>query len=412
MVNILLGETDSMIKSYHHDELESFGVGSEKNAQFWNMVFRRALIANYIEKDIEQYGVIKLTEKGHEFLKEPKDFMLMEDHNFEESEEKLQEKGGVSALDNTLFAILKDLRKKIAKKNNLPPYVIFQDPSLEDMCTNYPITLEELANIQGVGTGKAQKYGQEFVEVIKQYVEDNEIERAQDMVVKTVANKSKFKVYIIQNIDRQIDLEDIEDKISDLAGIRIICQFVEDIDKVVEIIRARKDMEIKQERDYIREMKSSGYRSYHIILYYTVDTLNGPKRLQMEVQIRTMAMNFWATVEHSLQYKYKRNIPEHIKERLLSAADAIITLDNEMSTVRSEIMDAQISFRIQANIVADILNNIQNLYRVANKREILKIQDEFYRIYAMNDIDQLERFDRQLDMIAEGYRAQSLPTEE
>ena len=209
MVNILLGETDSMIKSYHHDELESFGVGSEKNAQFWSMVFRRALIANYIEKDIEQYGVIKLTEKGHEFLKEPKDFMLMEDHNFEESEEKLQEKGGVSALDNTLFAILKDLRKKIAKKNNLPPYVIFQDPSLEDMCTNYPITLEELANIQGVGSGKAQKYGQEFVEVIKQYVEDNEIERAQDLVVKTVANKSKFKVYIIQNIDRQIDLEDI-----------------------------------------------------------------------------------------------------------------------------------------------------------------------------------------------------------
>ena len=209
MVNILLGETDSMIKSYHHDELESFGVCSEKNEQFWNMVFRRALIANYIEKDIEQYGVIKLTEKGHEFLKEPKDFMLMEDHNFEESEEKLQEKGGVSALDNTLFAILKDLRKKIAKKNNLPPFVIFQVPSVEDMCTNYPITLEELANIQGVGSGKAQKYGQEFVEVIKQYVEDNEIERAQDLVVKTVANKSKFKVYIIQNIDRQIDLEDI-----------------------------------------------------------------------------------------------------------------------------------------------------------------------------------------------------------
>ena len=209
LVKVLIGETDSMIKSYHHDELESFGIGSDKSSQFWNMVFRRALISNYIEKDIEQYGVIKLSKDGHEFLKEPKDFMLMEDHNFEESEEKLQEKGGVSALDNTLFAILKDLRKKIAKKNNLPPYVIFQDPSLEDMCTNYPITLEELANIQGVGTGKAQKYGQEFVEVIKQYVEDNEIERAQDLVVKTVANKSKFKVYIIQNIDRQIDLEDI-----------------------------------------------------------------------------------------------------------------------------------------------------------------------------------------------------------
>ena len=209
LVKVLIGETDSMIKSYHHDELESFGIGSDKSSQFWNMVFRRALISNYIEKDIEQYGVIKLSKEGHEFLKEPKDFMLMEDHNFEESEEKLQEKGGVSALDNTLFAILKDLRKKIAKKNNLPPYVIFQDPSLEDMCTNYPITLEELANIQGVGSGKAQKYGQEFVEVIKQYVEDNEIERAQDLVVKTVANKSKFKVYIIQNIDRKIDLEDI-----------------------------------------------------------------------------------------------------------------------------------------------------------------------------------------------------------
>ena len=209
LVKVLIGETDSMIKSYHHDELESFGIGSDKSSQFWNMVFRRALISNYIEKDIEQYGVIKLSKEGHEFLKEPKDFMLMEDHNFEESEEKLQEKGGVSALDNTLFAILKDLRKKIAKKNNLPPYVIFQDPSLEDMCTNYPITLEELANIRGVGTGKAQKYGQEFVEVIKQYVEDNEIERAQDLVVKTVANKSKFKVYIIQNIDREIDLEDI-----------------------------------------------------------------------------------------------------------------------------------------------------------------------------------------------------------
>ena len=209
LVNILIGEADSAIKSYKHDKLELFGAGSEKSRQFWTMVYRRALVSSFIEKDIEQYGVIKLTDEGQKFLDNPKSFMLMEDHNFEESEEKLQEKGGVSALDNTLFAILKDLRKKIAKKNNLPPYVIFQDPSLEDMCTNYPITLEELANIQGVGTGKAQKYGQEFVEVIKQYVEDNEIERAQDLVVKTVANKSKFKVYIIQNIDRQIDLEDI-----------------------------------------------------------------------------------------------------------------------------------------------------------------------------------------------------------
>ena len=212
LVNILIGEADSAIKSYKHDKLELFGTGSEKSRQFWTMVYRRALVSCFIEKDIEQYGVIKLTEEGQKFLDEPKSFMLMEDHNFDEEseeEEKIQEKGGVSALDSTLFVILKDLRKKIAKTNNLPPYVIFQDPSLEDMCTNYPITLEELANIQGVGAGKAQKYGKEFVEVIKQYVEDNEIERAQDMVVKTVANKSKFKVYIIQNIDRQIDLEDI-----------------------------------------------------------------------------------------------------------------------------------------------------------------------------------------------------------
>ncbi|WP_298612924.1 DNA helicase RecQ [uncultured Odoribacter sp.] len=209
LVNILIGEADSAIKAYKHDKLEMFGSGAEKSRQFWTMVFRRALISRLIEKDIEQYGVIKITKEGLDFLEHPKEFMLMEDRNFEENEEKIQEKGGVSALDNTLFAILKDLRKKIAKTNNLPPYVIFQDPSLEDMCINYPITIEELANIQGVGTGKAQKYGKEFVEVIKQYVEDNEIERAQDMVVKTVANKSKFKVYIIQNIDRQIDLEDI-----------------------------------------------------------------------------------------------------------------------------------------------------------------------------------------------------------
>ena len=211
LVNILIGEADSAIKSYKHDKLELFGAGSEKSRQFWTMVYRRALVSSFIEKDIEQYGVIKLTDEGQKFLDNPKSFMLMEDHNFDENEEeeKIQEKGGVSALDSTLFAILKDLRKKIAKTNNLPPYVFFQDPSLEDMCTNYPITLEELANIQGVGAGKAQKYGKEFVEVIKQYVEDNEIERAQDMVVKTVANKSKFKVYIIQNIDRQIDLEDI-----------------------------------------------------------------------------------------------------------------------------------------------------------------------------------------------------------
>ena len=206
---------------------------------------------------------------------------------------------------------------------------------------------------------------------------------------------------------KKIPIEEIEEKLEDIAGIRIICQFVEDIQKVVEIIHNRTDMQVKSEKDYITNMKESGYRSYHIIVYYEVQTLKGSKRIQAEIQIRTLAMNFWSTIEHSLQYKYKGSIPEHIRLKLSSAADAIILLDNEMSSVRSEIMDAQNSFQIQANLVSDILNNIQNLYHLANKREIVQIQDEFYRIYEQNDIEQLKRFQKQLDIIAEGYRAQS-----
>lgn len=207
---------------------------------------------------------------------------------------------------------------------------------------------------------------------------------------------------------KKIELDEMEQYIEDIAGIRIICQFVEDIDKVVEIIRNREDMEIKSEKDYIKSQKASGYRSYHIIIYYKVQTLHGTKRIQAEIQIRTLAMNFWATIEHSLQYKYKQNMPEHIKERLLNAAKAIIILDQEMSVVRGEIMDAQNSFTVKANIVADILTNIQNLYSLANKREVIKIQDEFFRIYQSGDLNQLERFNKELDIISEGYRAQSL----
>ena len=211
LVNILIGEADSAIKSYKHDKLELFGAGSEKSRQFWTMVYRRALVSSFIEKDIEQYGVIKLTDEGQKFLDNPKSFMLMEDHNFDENEEeeKIQEKGGVSALDSTLFAILKDLRKKIAKTNNLPPYVIFQDPSLEDMAVQYPVTIEEMQNITGVGVGKARKFGAEFVKLIKAYVEEKEIIRPQDMVVKSVASKSGNKIFIIQSIDRKMDFEDI-----------------------------------------------------------------------------------------------------------------------------------------------------------------------------------------------------------
>lgn len=210
---------------------------------------------------------------------------------------------------------------------------------------------------------------------------------------------------------KNIPVDQIEEEFVDIAGVRIICQFVEDIQKVVEIIRRRTDMEIIMERDYINHMKSSGYRSYHIIVNYEVQSLTGNRKIKVEIQIRTLAMNFWSTIEHSLQYKYKKNIPDHIKEKLMNAANAIIMLDNEMSAVRSEIMDAQNSSQIQAKLVSDILNNIQNLYRIANKREVLKIQDEFYRIYELNDIDQLKRFCRELDCIAEGYRAQSVDSD-
>ena len=207
---------------------------------------------------------------------------------------------------------------------------------------------------------------------------------------------------------KKIPLEHIEEQIEDIAGIRIICQFVEDIDKVVELIKLRNDMEIKSVKDYIGNKKDSGYRSYHLIIYYTVQTLQGPKRLQAEIQIRTLAMNFWATIEHSLQYKYKHNMPQHIKDRLWKASEAIIILDQEMSSVRDEIMDAQNSFSIKASVVSDILTNIQNLYKVANQREVVKIQDEFLRIYQSGNLEQLERFNKELDIISEGYRAQSL----
>ena len=161
-------------------------------------------------------------------------------------------------------------------------------------------------------------------------------------------------------------------------------------------------------KDYIKHPKDNGYRSYHMVVYYTVETLQGPKRLKVEIQIRTLAMNFWATVEHSLQYKYKKNMPENLRKRLLNAAEAIVVLDQEMSSVREEIMDSQNSFNRQAVLVSDILTNIQNLYKTANKKEVVKIQDEFFRVYQEGDLAQLEHFGKELDIIAEGYRAQSL----
>ena len=205
-----------------------------------------------------------------------------------------------------------------------------------------------------------------------------------------------------------VDIEKIEDKIEDIAGVRIICQFVEDIDTVVDIIRRRSDMIVKREKDYITKSKKSGYRSYHVIVFYTVQTIKGPKNLEVEIQIRTLAMDFWATIEHSLQYKYKENMPEELRERLLSAADAVGKLDEEMGSVRDEIMDAQNSNRRRAKVVTDILNNIENLYHIANEREVTKIQNEFFDIYKRNDMELLNRFNKQLDVLSETYHAQSI----
>ena len=227
--------------------------------------------------------------------------------------------------------------------------------------------------------------------------------------IESVDGRVKSIVSILDKMQRKnVSMNDIEKKIEDLAGIRIICQFVEDIDRVVNLIKNRTDMKVKCEKDYVSHMKTSGYRSYHMIILYTVNTIHGPKELSAEIQIRTMAMNFWATIEHSLQYTYKENIPEYIQQKLLDASEAIIEVDHEMSDVRDEIMDAQNSHRKKETLVKDILNNIQNLYKVANQREVTKIQDEFYKVYVLDDMLQLKHFARQLDIISEGYRAQSL----
>lgn len=227
--------------------------------------------------------------------------------------------------------------------------------------------------------------------------------------VEQVNGRVKKISSILEKCQRKgVELEELEERIEDIAGIRVICQFVEDIEKVVEIIRKRSDMEIKKEKDYITNSKKSGYRSYHVIVYYTVQTIQGPKRLEVEIQIRTLAMNFWSTIEHSLQYKYREHMPDEVRERLLRAAKAVDALDMEMASVRDEIMDAQNSNRRRASMVGDILNNIENLYRTMNKREVVKIQDEFFRVYQENDEQLLERFNKQLDILSESYRAQSL----
>jgi len=212
VINILLGKETSEILSYEHQELDVFGTGTDEDEKTWNAVIRQAMIAGYLEKDIENYGLLKLTPEGKKYLKKPTPFKITKDNEFEEDEniEETPARGGASCtVDPVLYSIMKDLRKKMSKKLDVPPYVIFQDPSLEAMATTYPITIEELQNIPGVGAGKAKRYGQEFVELIKRHVIENEIERPEDLRVRTVANKSKLKVFIVQSIDRKVALDDI-----------------------------------------------------------------------------------------------------------------------------------------------------------------------------------------------------------
>ena len=210
VIDVLMGKDTNQVTAYRHDDLEVFGCGQSEDEKTWNAVIRQALIAGYLTKDIENYGLLKVTDAGRKFLDDPQSFKIVKDVDFDEIEEDVPVKGGAAcAVDPELFSILKDLRKKMAKKLELPPYVIFQDPSLEAMATTYPITIDELQNIPGVGAGKAKRYGEEFVKVIKLHVEENEIERPEDLRVRTIANKSKLKVSIIQAIDRKVALDEL-----------------------------------------------------------------------------------------------------------------------------------------------------------------------------------------------------------
>lgn len=210
VINVMLGKSTAEIKSYLHDQLEVFGCMEADTDKFLGAVIHQAIIAGYLDKEIENYGLLKVTKAGHSFLKNPKSFKIVEDKEFNEDDEDVTIKsGGVCAVDPELYSILKDLRKKIAKKLELPPYVIFQDISLETMATTYPITMEELQTIQGVGAGKAKRYGADFLKVIKAHAEENDIERPEDLRVRSVANKSKLKISIIQGIDRKIALDEL-----------------------------------------------------------------------------------------------------------------------------------------------------------------------------------------------------------
>ncbi|WP_448827109.1 DNA helicase RecQ, partial [Capnocytophaga bilenii] len=208
IVNTLIGKVSALIKAHRIDEQEFFGIGKDKDDAYWMALLRQVMVNGLIRKDIETYGVMFITDKGKEFLVEVPSFMMTEDHTFEEEPDE-GNNNTVSVADPVLLEMLKDLRKKVAKQKGVPPFVVFQDPSLEDMALKYPITIQELTNVHGIGEGKAKKYGGEFVKLIARYVEENEIVRAEDLIVKTTGSNSSLKLFIIQNIDRKLPLPDI-----------------------------------------------------------------------------------------------------------------------------------------------------------------------------------------------------------
>jgi ATP-dependent DNA helicase RecQ len=275
IVNILIGNETAEIQSYKHSELSDiFGSGQDEDEKTWNAVIRQALIAGYLTKEIENYGLLKITEKGRYFLENPESFKITKDIEFDEDDEDVPVRGGATCtVDPILYSMMKDLRKKLSKRLEVPPFVIFQDPSLEAMATTYPVTLEELQNIPGVGAGKAKRYGEEFITLIRKHVEENEIERPEDLRVRTVANKSKLKVWIVQSIDRKVALDDIAltkglefpellDEIEAIvySGTRInIDYFLNDVmdeDHIDNIYEYFKDSETDDLEDAIEELGS------------------------------------------------------------------------------------------------------------------------------------------------------------
>ncbi|MCB0574204.1 MAG: RecQ family ATP-dependent DNA helicase, partial [Saprospiraceae bacterium] len=229
VMDFLLGRETKEMKDFRFAEMENFGIGESRDENFWSSIFRHAMINNLIYKEIEQFGLLKVSEAGKKYLEDPFPITITINHDYDDSEYDFDdEKGGTAVLDETLMNMLKDLRKNIAKKHNLPPYIIFQDPSLEEMATQYPISMEDMSKIVGVSLGKAQKYAQPFLELIKKYCEENDIERPMDITIKTVANKSKMKVNIITAIDRKIPLEDIS-KSNDLS----MPELLEELDGIV-----------------------------------------------------------------------------------------------------------------------------------------------------------------------------------